>query len=390
MAHHLNYQDAPYRPRSEAELCALFSDLVFMRYDQGLSHAELSAGGRQTLLTSNLINRIFRAWYQIAWGDTSWNDAFAGETPRQELSALYPDIENGKAMLSVVLTEFISSPYMGNCGVGTRLEATPKLFTEKDLQRVGGAFLYGLAELKIHNDAIVAPNYDPGFRIFAERLQQIKAMAESLPSYALRDLPDEVVYWRLFIEDTSFSILSSLPLIMRDNDRERLRNEFVTVLLGAMGMQKDGEVEYFSIDTLFGHFWTLFSHYDHELVSYKQVLRDSLPSDRKRGKKSTRLDRSRAVLYRLGCMFDEKFLFPADRYFNAVEIVWQDKKTFMNNLYVTIDTMNKNTTHAEFKDEPDPKLRELFNVTHTMGMLENLFFNPPTCFRVYDWALAIV
>lgn len=390
MAHHTNYQDTPFDPRSEADLCALFSDLVFMRFDKGLTRAKLNVQGEQTLLTSNLINRIFRAWYQIAWGNTGWTDAFGGETPRQELSARYPDIENGDAMLSVVLKKFITSPYMGNGIGGTRLEATPKLFTGKDLRHAGGAFLYGLAELNTHKDGVVAPNYDPGFRVFAERLKKIKTMAESLPSYALRDVPDEIVYWRFFVEDAVSNILSSLPLVIRDNDREKLRGGFVTILLGTMGVQKDGEVEYCNIDTLFGFFWELFSRYDRELVPYKTVLHDTLPSDNKKGRPGTQLDRSRALLYLLGYMFDEQFLFPADRYFNAVEIVWQDKMTFLNSLYTTIRIVNKNETKTSSDDKTDPVLRNMFDITRTMGILGNLFFNPPTCYRVHDWALAIV
>ena len=178
MARHANYQDAPFEPRNEAELCTLFSDLVFMRFNKGLSRVKLNSPGEQRLRASTLINRIFRAWYQTTWGDTGWTDAFRGETPRQELSVRHPDIENGDAMLSVSLEEFISSPYIGNGGGGTRLEVAPKLFTKKDLRSAGGAFLYGLAELKIQPDGVVAPNYDPGFRAFAERLQERKWMGE--------------------------------------------------------------------------------------------------------------------------------------------------------------------------------------------------------------------
>lgn len=387
MARHSNYEDSSFEPRNERALCALFSDMIFTRFEKGLSRAKLSTQGEQNLLASNLINRIFRAWYQITWGDRNWTDAFIGETPRQELSAKYPDIESGDAMLSVALEKFIMSPYVGNEEVGTQLEVVSKLFTKKDLRSAGGAFLYGLAELNKHEKGVVAPNYENGFRSFAERLQKIKVMAESLPSYALRGTPDEIVYWRLFIEDAASNILASLPLTIRKGDRHKIYEEFTTTLLGSMGLQKDGEFEYCEIDTLFGFFWELFSRYDHELIPYEEMLgRDSAPSD----KGSRPLDRSRALLYRLGYAFDEQFLFPADRYFNAVEIVWQDKMTFLTNLYATIGMLNNNETKASFDEKTDPILREMFDVTHTTGTLENLFFNPPTCYRVHDWALSIV
>lgn len=387
MKHHSNYKNSSFEPRSEAALCALFSDMIFMRLDRGLSQAKLSVSGEQNLLASNLINRIFRAWYQITWGDRSWTDTFIGETPRQELAALHPDIENGNAMLSVALEEFISSPYVGNGNGGTRLEVVPKLFTKGDLQSAGGAFLYGLAELNKHAKGVVAPNYDNGFRSFAERLQKIKTMAESLSSYALRNVTDEIVYWRLFIEDAAINILASLPLIIREGDRQKIYDELTTILIGSMGLQKDGEYEYCEIDTLFGFFWELFSRYDHDLMPYEEMLHsDSAPSDRE----LRPLDRSHALLYRLGYSFDEKFLFPADRYFNAVEIVWQDKMTFLTNLYATISMLNNNETKVSFDKKTDPILHEVFDIAHTTGTLENLFFNPPTCYRVHDWALSIV
>jgi hypothetical protein len=263
----------------------------------------------------------------------------------------------------------------------------PKLFTKKDLQSAGGAFLYGLAELKTNKIGVVAPNYDPGFRSFAERLQKITAMAESLPSYALRDMPDEIVYWRLFIEQAVSNILSLLPVSMCRGDLPRIHEGVTSILLGSMGLQKDGEFDYCEIDRLFGFFWEVFSRYDHELMPYKEMLRsDSAPTD----KELRPLDRSHALLYRLGYLFDEQFLFPADRYFNAVEIVWQDKMTFLSNLYGSIGLMNKNETEASFDEETDPLLREMFDIVHTTGTLENLFFNPPTCYRVHDWALDIV
>ena len=48
------------------------------------------------------------------------------------------------------------------------------------------------------------------------------------------------------------------------------------------------------------------------------------------------------VYYNLGNLLDELLLFPADRYFGAVECVWTDKMNFMNDLAVGIYLLNNN------------------------------------------------
>lgn len=383
-------------PRDEYEMCSLFGDLLFMRLDRDISNEshqrglQLNAAARQKLIGSDIINRVFRSWYQTTWGNTDWRDDFAGNTPRQELSAFRPDIGTGDALLSVALEEKILSPLSGDGTGGARLEAIPRLFTRDALSVAGGAFMYGLHELEKNKRGVVAPNYDPDFRRFAQKLERVKQFAESLASYNLADLPPETVYWRLFIDHAIADVLSFLPLSLDEKPQMRLHGDMVTILMGAMGLQKDGEFDYISIDALFGYFWHAISRCDRTLLSYADVMSNSRDDIGKR-MENERSAHSQAMLYRLGHAFDEHFLFPADSYWGAVEIVWQDKITFMNNLGVTLHLL----THPRFAEKEkmsksDRKRYTMFGMEHTLNAVSGMWFNPPTCFRVHPKGLTII
>lgn len=390
-------------PRNEAELCELFGDLLFFRFgDETQTGVEkdfreglvLTREGEASLQKRNLINRIFRAWYQTNWLNTDVSDDFAGSTPRQELAAKYKDIEKGEAMLSVVMEEYIRSPLTGGDG-NPHIEAIPKIFSKEALEKHGGAFMYGLSELETHKEGVVAPNYDPQFREFANMLRKIKAYAESLPSYALADMPDGLIYWRLFIENAVSGILSSL--YPNDTDKQgfsKLCNTFSAIIFGHAGFQKDGKYDYIIFDHLFGNLWYALSEYDTTLISYKDVL--DATSEDKVGELEAgneMINHSRITFYLLGYLFDEKFLFPADRYFNAVEIVWQDKMTFMQNLGTSCFLFNKDKEILEPPKDISADMREAYKrykIQHTAGNIYNIWFNPSTAFRFHDWVLKIM
>lgn len=98
-------------PRNEYELCELFEDLFLMKTEKFLSTLgrrddalfRFSEKGLKIIESSGIINKIFRRWFQTTWGDENWSTHFAGETPRQELSRLYPELNTGSAFLSVDL-----------------------------------------------------------------------------------------------------------------------------------------------------------------------------------------------------------------------------------------------------------------------------------------------
>ncbi|MHB8913819.1 MAG: hypothetical protein ACYC4I_02305 [Minisyncoccota bacterium] len=382
-------------PRNEQEILMLFNDLLFMRFPRedgdmrGRHNLELNATGQKKLIASDMVNRIFREWYQTTWGNIDWHDDFGGSTARQELSVYRPDIGTGDAILSVQLEEKFLSPFSGDGLGGKRLEATPRIFTREELESAGGAFMYGLREIEKSKGGVVAPNYDPSFRHFAKHMQNVKKSAEAFASYELSDLPPETVYWRLFIAQAIAGIISFLPLSLDENQWIGLLDEMETILMGAMGLQKDREYDYIIIDTLFGYFWQAISRYDQTLIPYDEMMSDG-PERLDRPAKDAKRAHSQTVLYRLGYAFDEYFLFPADRYWGAVEIVWQDQMTFLNNFSMAVYLLNHGKNSENMSAESDAEEYERLSIQRTVHSIDTMWFNPPTCFRVYDKALTII
>lgn len=378
------YIDAPH---NENQLCALFSDLLFMRFkdndstvsdNQKRGKMRLSPKGERSLQKQNLINRIFRVWYQINWLNEDWSDDFKGATPRQELAANLPDIGTGEAMLSVALEYLIPSPLIGGTGK-ERIEVVPLLFESQEIEKNGGVFMYGLSELAKNPKGVVAPNYDPGFRDFASKMRKIKTKAESFPSYALYDMPERIVYWRLFIEQAVSGILSSLGLPIKKKYIPELHDTLSTLLMGHAGAQKDGECEYIFVDQILGHFWQALSSYDTGLRPYNEVIAPTSEKELQAERRNDESMHSRATLYLLGYLLDEQFLFPADRYFNAVEIVWQDKMHFIQNLSTVYYLLNNDLKTIEPQKGSDPMMQEeykRFSMEYTAFNIDRIWFNP--------------
>ncbi len=387
-------------PRSAHELCELFSMLFFGRVenfykelssDPKVKDTHFSKIAEKSLKDHHVINRIFRCWYQTNWLHENWAGDFDGATPRQELSASISQIGTGEAMLSVAIeSKFVSQ------GVGEswreQLEVVPRIYSRDDLKNAGGAFLYGLRELKLHKTGVVAPNFDPEFRDFAKRLRTLKTNADSLDSYTLHDMPEELVYWRLFIENAVMGILSALPVSFTTSNLHEAHQDFVTILLGFAGIQKDGECLYISIDKLFGYFWVILSKYDKTLVPYNEIIVTNSDEVDEVKMRNPVYAHSSAVLYLLGYNFDAKFLFPADRYFNAVEIVWQNKLTFVESLSIFYYLLNNNLSMLPppNTDKEMTAMYERFNIGSTSQHRDAMWFNPPTCFRFHAWTLEIV
>jgi hypothetical protein len=85
---------------------------------------------------------------------------------------------------------------------------------------------------------------------------------------------------------------------------------------------------------------------------------------------------------------DSDVLFPLDRYFNAVEIVWQDKETYIHTLSVLYAMLSDGSARVPFARIPKHDLvgravREAELATRT-DRIERMWFNPCTCFRLLD------
>lgn len=373
-----------YDARDEREICALFEDILRMRLAEGNpedGELQLTDEGMRRLVESNLTNRMFRSWYQLNWLYDTWHELFPGATFRQELSACRKDICEGKEMLSVCLS--LEPPFA----------VEPYLVGRDELEEAGGAFLFGLRQLEDRPDGVVAPNFDPDFRQFANSLVNIKAEAEKLPSYRLGDKPDWFVYWRLFLDMAATAIADFLDPKLSLFERNQLTREISELLQAAADFQKNGKMQYVLTDYLCDAIWHELRKLDATLKPFDEApIAESEKQFVEQVKNETEAH-SMTVFYRLGYLLDAHFLFPADRYFNAVEIVWQDQNLFMQNLFMMSYLLNDNKRTLEMKDDVDVSVRQFFanaQVSGSVTDMKYIWLNPPTCFRFHDWALDIV
>lgn len=370
--------------RDEHEICALFEDMLRLRLAEDSSKAkevQLTDEGLRRLASSNLINRVFRSWYQLNWLYDTWHDLFVGATFRQEFSACRKDIWEGKAMLSVRLSP--EPPFA----------IEPRLVGRDELDEANGAFMFGLRQLEDRPDGVVAPNFDPDFRQFAASLVNIKSEAEAMPSYRLDDKPDWLVYWRLFLEMAASTIAKSVDPKLSVSEQERLTAEISELINAAADIQNSGKMQYILTDHLCDAIWYELRKLDTTLKPFDEA---PVPESQEQFTERTRNEReahSMIVFYRLAYLLDAHFLFPADRYFNAVEIVWQDQDLFTQNLFVMCDLINNNKREMKPRKDADKYLEQFFanmGVSDNITNIEHIWFNPPTCFRFHDWALDIV
>lgn len=131
--------------RNEYETCALFADLLFMNVEK--FSPELTNDPNRIYLTdedvalldkTGVLNRIFRKWLQTAWLNEGDSRHFDGATPRQELAALYPDLDLGRDFITVKLQKNRNEKW----------SVAPVYFSRKMLKELGGGGVFELG-LKI-------------------------------------------------------------------------------------------------------------------------------------------------------------------------------------------------------------------------------------------------
>src|SRR3989338_6689661 len=107
-----------------------------------------------------------------------------------------------------------------------------------------------------------------------------------------------------------------------------------------------------SFDELFYNVWRICQDFDSKLLPLDKIL----VRDARTIPKILELENgeySFSVYYNLTNLLDELFLFPADRYFGAVECVWIDKEKFPG-----------------------------ININEKATDIYRLWFSPPTAFRI--------
>ena len=364
-------------PINEYELCGLFEDLLFMRPEKFSPELGREAEDLKLKLTdedaalldkTGVLNRIFRRWFQTTWLYEGKSDHFKGGTPRQELAELYPDLENGWDFISVKLSR--------DSG---QWRIVPCYFSKKWLQAEKNVFEFGFKNLKSYKNELAEPQLDCEFEAFVGQLLRAEKIAKKINRKMKFD-NDFVKYLMLFLETAPSNIILNCGTNIEFTKEKfgkasfALR-DYIFWLFKSRGRGKD---DYWDIDDVFLNCWNILMEADKNLIPYK----DAIDLGRRIHKISINESFKKSVesLYRLGVAFDRYFLFPLDRYFGGIEVVWTDQQAFFNELAITIGLLKKN-----FKIERDFEAeRKFLDISDIAYDIRYIWFAPSTSFRFLD------
>lgn len=360
-----------YPPRDEYQLCELFEDLLFMRTEKFLlkedqkesEKLKLSEKEIQLLNKLGILNRIFRRWFQITWGYEGNSKHFKGETPCQELSKLYPELNQGKEYLSVKLVK-----------QGEKWNTVPCYFSKRILEKEGGAFEYGLKNLENEKIEIVSPQFDCEFRVFVDFLRQgEKVVRKMKPEIKFEN--DFVKYSKLFLETAPTNLVLNCLLDLNEREFASLSFKFRNSLIQFFNSQPYGEDNYLDTDKILFQLWEILREKDKNLPTFQEIV--DIKRRKEKIEKDKNFKKAVEILHRLGVAFDRYVLFPIDRYFGGAEIVWTEQQSFFDDLAVSIMLLKKN-----LKIETTEAQRKFLNIGDIAYNIRYLWFAPPTSFRL--------
>lgn len=372
-------------PRDENEMIELFEDLLFMRTEEFLGHEAdkkdigISSKDIELLGTLGITDRIFRRWYQTTWHYHDFAPKhFSGMTPRQELSIRYPSLATGHAYLSTELVK-----------MNTGSKVLPHFLTPNIMESIGSIFSYGKNELSQQKASagetiLVPPSYDVSFKEFVSRMEEIE---QDIKKYKITTLPEdsEKRYWQIFWQDVPLTLALNSELDIKQKKLIELSVPLRFLFEAFAKRQGENSGDFLSFDELFYNVWQICQDFDPKLISLEKLLfrNDSDISgilELKNGQYSF------SVYYNLTNILDELFLFPADRYFGAIECVWTDKESFLRDLMMTITLLKNNLKIPSSEKNYDPKFPNL-NIEEKTTDIYRLWFSPPTAFRILPRAL---
>lgn len=367
-----------FLPRNEYEMCGFFEDLLFIKTEKfspelGPESEEfklkLTDKDAALLDKTGVLNRIFRRWFQLTWLYEGESKHFKGATPRQELTELYPDLENGRDFISVKLAKS-----------GEQWKVAPCYFSKKWLEEEKNVFEFGLKNLKNRKNEFVEPQLDCEFEVFIDWLSRAEKVAKKIRPERMKFENEFIKYLMLFLETTPSNIILNCR-IDTDLTKEKFGKasfnlkEYIFYLFGNQGRGKD---DYWDIDEVFSNCWDILKEADKSLISYRDVIDIGNRIQKIGGNKSFK--KSAEVLYRLGVAFDRYFLFPLDRYFGGMEVVWTDKQAFFNELAITIKLLKKNLK-IERDFEAEKRFLDIGDIAYD---IRYIWFAPSTSFRFLD------
>jgi len=374
-----------YSSRDMYELSEFFEDMLFMRTEKFLPDVtdreiHLSNTGLQLLGNLGITGRIFRRWYQTTWGWDSPSKYFQGETPRMELAGRYQNLTTGDAYVGVQMVQDELS---------NDVKIVPAMYNKQEIDQAGGIFALGQSFLPTMKDArykfhlLPAPNYDPGFKEFVTAMEEIEG---DIKREKIERLPENIEerMWRVFWSDACISIPLNCELKLSRENLIEMSSVIRIILELAIKEQKNTPAGYIYIDQVVAILWDMFREFDRRLLSMEDLTNQNSKSISSIVNKLNG-PYSMNVFYNLNNFLDELLLFPADRYFGAVECVWTDKSNFMDDLAMTISLLNndlKSPLSPAKLTQEQKKFYQNTNIEEKVTDIYKIWFSPMTCFRI--------
>jgi hypothetical protein len=357
-------ENEEFFPRNEFEMCSLFENLVFMQrdYGQGLLEIRPDEMSKQKLWESGLINLIFRRWLQTTWGINNWTDHFEGETPRQELARMYPELNKGGMHFTVGMEK-----------EDGRWRVRPAVFSQK-VNRRDDFYDFALEESKKNDEEMFYPVYDKFFRRFSSWLDET---IEINKKAGIKKRPVDKFEERFgaFWNNAAANVLFNLDL---DIEKSRLIaiTGVVQEILNRFFHDYKEEPGYFlDMDSIFEKIWIVLANADSRLMSMAEIHNQGM-LDKKNNYSNT-------VYFHLGLNIDKHILLPMERYFNGLELIWTVKDNFLADLHDTLALLKKikNLSNKDrFRSQKEADIME---------EMEDIWYSPCTSFRpigkVYDF-----
>lgn len=371
-----------YIPRDIYEVAELFEDLLFMRTgkfsepDPQEKPFVLNKDGIELLGRLGIAGRIFRRWYQTTWGWDNPSKCFAGETPRMELARYHKGLVDGSAYVGLQLVKSESK--------GAKI--VPSIY-EEEIQSAGGVFPMGLGFLPSTTEArrnfnqLPPPNFDPEFKNFASLIEVIGSEIER---EEIEELPQNVEEraWQIFWPNVCMEILLNCELKIPHDALIAASSVFRSIVEYAIKEEGNSPDDYVDFTRLFDALWNFFRELDPRLLPIEEVATQDHQKTTKLMNR-TNGPRSLKVFYNLGNLLDELLLFPADRYFGAVECVWTDKMNFLQDLATSAYLLNHDLKMSYPKKlNKEQKKFWATGIEQKATDIYRIWFSPPTCFRI--------
>ena len=362
--------------RNEYEMCEMFGDLLFMNVEKFSPELaddpnRVCLGDKDIALLdkAGVLNRIFRKWLQTAWLNEGDSRHFPGATPRQELAALYPDLDLGRDFITAKLQKDKNGQW----------SAAPAYFSRKMLKESGGGGVFELG-LKNKKNAkkgeAAAPHFDCEFAVFIDFLNLIASVGKKKEKFS----GEFDKYFSLFLHNAPANVILNSGLDLKEEKFIKMTRELYHYLYWLFTHQKKGKDDFFGTDSVFSEIWEIFRKFNKNLAGYGELLHASGKDIAQIAGKNKDFKKSVEIFHRLGIAFDRYFLFPLDSYFGGMECVWTSQESFFDEMGLTITFLKNNLNAPEFNSDT----KKIFDITDTISELKYIWFAPPTSFRFLE------